>query len=754
MRCQIGWPIAVAVVMFGQSLLLAAGRPVATLPAGGKPNKTGLMLQIDSNWVESDGYRPVWVTATCTPPATGDRTLTITLSTEGSGAEPYKVSANLELAAGASAGRVVIPVPQFGTQLVLSITTAEDGQKINELSAEYFSAFGRPPDTGEMSAVHVTENAAATDTDAFFGNVTQAAGAGNAAVVQRTWGMATPDSYLISRSMAEMPEEWIDLTSLDFVVMSSGELFTMAMVAPKSWQAIRDWTAAGGNLCIYHAGEKYERLPDIDFLLDGNTSAGEADAKPTDNPWTDCDRSLLGDLQQAIAQQAAVQQSGINGMPQNGSDQAPMDPEKVVQALKNFVARFSVQQVPPFKSRDFRLGRVVAMVSDNPFPAAADPAFVEMVSQWHWIRATLGTNRCSWTERHGVAFDGENPEFWNLMIPGVGLPPVNAYRVLITLFVILIGPVNYFVLRRLRRLHFLLFIVPASAMLVTATLLGYALICDGLGTRMRARSYTLLDQRSGQAVTWARLSYYAGLAPYGGLTFPRDTAVYPFQYENGRNTNGYLQRTTAWDDEQHLARGWLPARTLTQLLAVRCGQDRRRLEITPGNTGLEIANHLHTNVAQLVIADQQGRLYYLTGLAAGQTASARLQSLEKGNNESPPIPAAFLSMLSQRQSGPAIAPPSATSPLLGMNRRYYYSQSRVATNVGSSLLEQNLRQCVHPQHATSPKGDPVAIGPTPWNTFGLSPGTYLAIVDDTDPALVGIAGALEEGSLHVIEGKW
>ena len=124
-----------------------------------------------------------------------------------------------------------------------------------------------------------------------------------------------------------------------------------------------------------------------------------------------------------------------------------------------------------------------------------------MLSQWLWVRATVGADRSNWIRRHGVVFEAANPDFWNLLIPGVGLPPVNTYRVLISLFVIVIGPVNYFLLRRLRRLHYLLFIVPASAVAVTLALLGYALMSDGLSTRLRARSYTLVDQiRSGRAV--------------------------------------------------------------------------------------------------------------------------------------------------------------------------------------------------------------------------------------------------------------
>ena len=37
----------------------------------------------------------------------------------------------------------------------------------------------------------------------------------------------------------------------------------------------------------------------------------------------------------------------------------------------------------------------------------------------------------------------ENTDYWNLAIPGVGAAPIKSYLTLITLFVIVIGPVNY-----------------------------------------------------------------------------------------------------------------------------------------------------------------------------------------------------------------------------------------------------------------------------------------------------------------------
>src|SRR6266478_2253668 len=103
------------------------------------------------------------------------------------------------------------------------------------------------------------------------------------------------------------------------------------------------------------------------------------------------------------------------------------------------------------------------------------------------------TRRLSWTARHGMVLAPEElmdnkSDFWEFLIPGVGLTPVVQFQILISLFVIGIGPVNYLLLRRWRRLGLLLITVPASAAIVTLALFGYALIHDGLGVRVRARS--------------------------------------------------------------------------------------------------------------------------------------------------------------------------------------------------------------------------------------------------------------------------
>ena len=155
-----------------------------------------------------------------------------------------------------------------------------------------------------------------------------------------------------------------------------------------------------------------------------------------------------------------------------------------------------------FVRRDVGLGRVVAITQQNPFPGTS--------LDWGWIFNAVGPDRYSWISRHGISFEQQNDDFWNFLIPGVGLAPVGAYRILITLFVIAIGPVNYFLLRKWRRLHLLLFTVPASAAVITSLLIAYALAADGFAVRVRARSITQLDQRVGQAATWSRFRITRG----------------------------------------------------------------------------------------------------------------------------------------------------------------------------------------------------------------------------------------------------
>ena len=165
----------------------------------------------------------------------------------------------------------------------------------------------------------------------------------------------------------------------------------------------------------------------------------------------------------------------------------------------------------PFATRQLMLGLVCAFPDQLP----------DSPIDWSAFLSSVGEPRFSWMQRHGIVPDFGTEEFFNFMNPGIRGVPVYGFMVLITAFAVLIGPVNYFYLRRKRLLWLLLVTVPATALVTSVLLVGYSVAAHGFNIRSRIRSLTVLDQKSHSAVTVARLALFAGVAPCAACSFPR-----------------------------------------------------------------------------------------------------------------------------------------------------------------------------------------------------------------------------------------
>ncbi|MBK8978809.1 MAG: hypothetical protein IPM29_23155 [Planctomycetes bacterium] len=100
-----------------------------------------------------------------------------------------------------------------------------------------------------------------------------------------------------------------------------------------------------------------------------------------------------------------------------------------------------------------------------------------------------------------------------LAIPGLGEVPIRGFLLLIVVFAVAAGPVNYFLLQRRRRQGLLLVTVPALGFGVTVLVLGYGLLSEGLGGVASLRTITQLDQRTHTAASIVQRTVYAGFAP-------------------------------------------------------------------------------------------------------------------------------------------------------------------------------------------------------------------------------------------------
>jgi hypothetical protein len=364
---------------------------------------------------------------------------------------------------------------------------------------------------------------------------------------------------------------------------------------------------------------------------------------------------------------------------------------------------------------------LTGVLPGNSDPAAAPSAAMPPSTGSNFaMTQSLLFPRTSWTQRHGNQPDSENVEFNNFLIPNVGVAPVGQFQFLITVFVLAIGPLNYWLLKRKHKLPLLLASVPAAAALTTLLLFAYGMIADGFAVRARARTLTLLDQQAGEAASWGRLSYYAGLAPRSGLIVPQDQAMYPIypswqvqsKYGNARTP----RRAMEWTDNQWLRGGWLQSRTPTQYQAIVVRPSSKRLDLRPTAEGLRVVNHLGAEVTHLAVQDHAGKFYWLENLPSEK---GQLVPETKQSDIATKMRRLFSDNLPEYPSG--VDPNS---------RGVYYG-----FQLSQSLMEARLEAINSPQI----------------NDWGN--GKYIAFTTQPIELSLGV-DAGEEGSFHVVEGTW
>lgn len=563
----------------------------------------------------------------------------------------------------------------------------------------------------------------------------------------------------MSLPAADLPENWIDYTSLDIVVLSLDQLADLAKNHPAAYRAILQWTAAGGNLWICGISGSdgpWQRLDEVNKLL---KREGDAPAEPSKSGKSDNSASSAGaspspqEPRPPKLEASGWREPGDEGMEflrpsdENAAAGSPRGMPPGYPGYQPPVEEPAPKPAPiskqPMLLREYGMGTVAILSANDPFTGKEK----WMPEDWGKLFRATGAARWLWNTRHGVNIGQQNPSFWNFLIPGVGLAPVRSFQVFITLFVLGIGPLNYWLLRRRQRLHLMVLTVPLSAAVVTAMIFGYALVADGLGIRVRARSITRLDARRGEATTWTRLSYYAGISPSKGLEFSPNTAVYPILDKTELDPFVQVHKKMAWDNNQLLQEGWLNARTPTQYLTVRSGPSSCRLIVTkPADAkgDLTVENRLGTPIEQMALCGLDGKFYYVENVGEGAKAQAKLVSDRDLKR--------WLKDVVHEQSLEfplGLNPGERNRSMFVNNRNYYWSYNNFrntnSADTGSSLLEGSLGR--------------MAAGSSRLMAFGcdvplLEPGAFVAKVPHAPEVELGTDSAREEASLHVIVGEW
>lgn len=226
-------------------------------------------------------------------------------------------------------------------------------------------------------------------------------------------------------------------------------------------------------------------------------------------------------------------------------------------------------------------------------------------------RAGSGT----WPMRQGLCT--EQP------VPGLGRAPMSVFLLVILVFSVLVGPVNFLVLRRVRRPMLALVTVPALGLSTTAMMLGYGLFYDGFGTRGVVTSWTVLDQDRHECAVIAARTLFAGLAP-DECTMGPDAlllASRAFWRQDRRGADRWHL-----DENGMLDGGVLPSRTSTPWLTAQQGVARQRLRMrSTGEHELEVlADGGVEPIGEVVLRDLAGDWW------CGTTPSLRRVTASEG----------------------------------------------------------------------------------------------------------------------------
>jgi hypothetical protein len=207
---------------------------------------------------------------------------------------------------------------------------------------------------------------------------------------------------------------------------------------------------------------------------------------------------------------------------------------------------------------------------------------------------------------------------FRLPIPGIDGVPARAYLSILIVFSLLIGPANYWFLRRKRQQALFVLTAPLISVIFIVLLAGYVVAGEGLGVRGRAVTFTMLDEIRKQASTRGSISLYAaGMTPAGGLRFARDTAVYTIGPDGtGSRERQILDLTGA----QQFSAGAIQARSPTNLEQIGFRPARERLSFSREAGAMSVVNGLGATVAMLVYRDGHS-VYRLHGTlpAGGKT---------------------------------------------------------------------------------------------------------------------------------------
>ncbi len=551
-------------------------------------NRSGLKLIIDNSWPDLPGYRMVRIEFLANQPLLEERRMRIQLKFQNYNygrAEMVVTTEEIVIPANQTGAKHQLYFPSEGQLQLSGILTTENGESWPDLSCNTGTGQPNTNSLAYLDLLGLQSQGSLISTSMFINGSTGISSTPLAVSQSVTQDYRTGTRYAYPvkygwtgfQKLGDLPNNPLGYDCFKVVLCRAEQLVTLRSDHPVQWDALRSWVATGGKLLVWPKNQRdINATSEAQLKLDNLFPHGEqiGTRKPS----------------------ASWSKQTINVVPE---------------PLQNLRSQQDTNYGATFAEAPNANGP--ATYNTRP-PNSAGVDFPERA----WFQGTLAVlpDEQYFDTVYAHLQNSTTQPLPATPLPQVGLPPITMFQILITLFVILIGPVNYFYFKKKKRMNWLLITVPAGAIAITGLLLAYTLFKDGIGVRTWSQSYTVLDQTQKLAATRQQFCLFAGITPGDGLRYrsqvnfqdivPDIPANFSYRYRDTRNWD------YSWDDpiegssgfaEQHLRTGWLPARTLKLYETRELAQSQRELKIIVTGDNCQLANNLGTKVLRGYVID-------------------------------------------------------------------------------------------------------------------------------------------------------
>lgn len=629
--------------------ILAPKQLVIRLPSDSAANR-GFVAKIEIAYHDIAGYVPLELTITSTSRFTTDRNFILRLEPLPGARTPPRNGMVVEVPATVAAGSKSVTlnryVPKWSAGHSYRARLFEGGQAL----PKYEGLIGNPVLQGGSRSLDVLAREYRSDW-VFIDANNRVNGVDERRVRKMLAPLTSQLRVSLSRrgsfggvsltvvGQQELPEDWRGYQRYDLVIFTEASLQELAK-HPAQLETLRRWVLTGGAVLGFDVASPEQFTRQLEFSWnDHSESRDQVVARAnTIIKQREYERSLLQEQRRELETYLETVESGTAIASGIGEFSAPT-PESL-QAVRDELAEIVQQQRANTRldeqqpwlnlaandwphrvwTRSVGAGMIVGLKSDQ-----------GVISEMHWqlLAPTLAI-QASPTLRRGVDPLIGDRRFSQWMIPGVAQPPVYTFIGLLTAFVILVGPVAYRRTTRYGRGYLMFAIAPVLAMVTTLAMFGYGIVADGFGTIARVRQLTWIDGASGDAAQRIRSTYFAGVRPGDGLTFPADAEVIGYPESSGvsweeadKSTPAVVGNVRVSDQTQVFDSSFLPSRQQRQFVVHQPKPQTGvvSLQNRPGATP-QLSSTLSFPLHRVVVCDAAGTYWSADNLPPGESVVA------------------------------------------------------------------------------------------------------------------------------------